>query len=174
MNIILSVGPIILNIAQQKYFSWYSTLLRWTGEIEPFHHSKLTLTNLICYHAIMDYKLLNVDYKHWLCFHKHFFKRLSEWLTRDRKFGENNCFSNSCALSSSSLTIEGVKSLLFPIRVKARICNHLCVVIFRWYYVVIGSCTFSFLRNLYLIMFFCFVSVFFLFFVFLTWAIATV
>ena len=22
----------------------------------------------------MDYKLLNVDYKHWLCFHKHFFK----------------------------------------------------------------------------------------------------
>ena len=64
---------------------------------------------------------------------------------------------------SSTLTIEGVKSLLFPIRGKARICNHLCVVIFRWCYVVIGSYTFSSLRNLYLIMFFvlfCFLFVF--------------
>ena len=43
----------------------------------------------------MDYKLLHVDDKRWPCFHEHFFKRLSEWLTLDQKFRKKNFFTKS-------------------------------------------------------------------------------
>ena len=100
----------------------------------------MTLTNLICYHAIMDYKLLHVDDKRWPCFHEHFFKRLSEWLTLDQKFRKKNCFTNLIRSKRLSHVVSlcteffqfdtcGCQISLVPYQEKAQFCNHLCLVI---------------------------------------------
>ena len=61
----------------------------------------------------MEYKLLNVDDKQWLCLHKHFFERLSEWLTLDRKFCETNCFSNSRKVKKAKSDVVSLRAEFF-------------------------------------------------------------